>query len=431
MTKHTTNSVFTPTSQAKLTFVERDESINSEIVDALMTPGKQMILYGHSGTGKSTLIVNKLNQTYESVIISRCTNSSSFESLLLDSFDQLEVYYTDSKINGSNKSISGSLKSSYSLINAQIQAGTSSSESTTAKRIVPPQLNAQRLAQFLGAAKCCWVVEDFHKLKDEEKVHFSQNMKVFVDTATQFPDVKMIAIGAVGTAREVVEYDSELSNRVSEILVPVLSKNELHQILEKGEKLLNIEFEQQVKNKIVEFSNGLGSICHQLALNICFSYNLYQTSDELLKFKVSDLKIALEKFIKSNSDTLKGRFERATKVQRERTYNNGRIILKALTKSKKDGTSHAELLAIIKQEHDNYPPANLTSYLKKLQENDRGNIVFQNLDNGLFTFSDPFIKTYAQCVFDSKDELEEDPKEIERQVTAIFEKFVERMTSKN
>ena len=104
---------------------------------------------------KITLIVNKLNQTYESVIISRCTNTSSFDGLLLDSFYQLEVYYADSKTNSSSSSIIGSLKSSYSLINAQIKAGTSSSESTTEKRIIPPQLTAQRLAQFLGAAKCC------------------------------------------------------------------------------------------------------------------------------------------------------------------------------------------------------------------------------------------------------------------------------------
>ncbi|MFT6981732.1 MAG: hypothetical protein ACJAUD_000496 [Crocinitomicaceae bacterium] len=426
MTKYNANEVFTPTTQAQLTFIERESDINDELVESLMTPGKQLIIYGHSGTGKSTLIVNKLNQTYENVIISRCTSEAKFDELILDAFDQLDVYFDENTTKQTTKSIGVTIKKSYALIQGQIQASISSSSSVKSARIIPPQLTPQRLAQFLGASKNCWVIEDFHKLKPDEKTKFAQNMKVFVDTATEYPDVKMIAIGAVGTAREVVEYDKELNNRVSEIFVPPLSKNELHSILDKGEKLLNISFTQNIKNKIVEFSNGLGSICHQLALNLCFSKNIFITSEIKIHFNNSDLKTALEKFIKSNSDTLKGRFDKATKVQRERNFNNGRIILKAMTQLSKDVMNYNEILQNIQNTETTYPPGNLTQYLKKLQEDDRGSVITYNSDNNTYSFTDPFIKTYVQCVFDEKNNAH-DSQETARQVTAIFERLMEKM----
>lgn len=426
MEKYNTNEVFTPTTQAQLTFVERESEINDELVESLKTPGKQLIIYGHSGTGKSTLIVNKLNQTYENVIISRCTAEAKFDELILDAFDQLDKYFDESTTMQLSKSIGVSIKKNYALIQGQIQASVSSSSSVKSTRIIPPQLTPQRLAQFLGVSKNCWVIEDFHKLKPEEKTKFAQNMKVFVDTATEYPEVKMIAIGAVGTAREVVEYDKELYTRVSEIFVPPLSKNELHAILDRGEELLNISFTQNIKNKIVEFSNGSGSICHQLALNLCFSRNLFTTSLIKVHFKNSDLKTALEKFIKSNSDTLKGRFDKATKVQRERTFNNGRVILKAMTSLMKDTMSYNEILQAIQKYDPAYPAGNLTQYLKKLQEENRGSVITYNSDNNTYSFSDPFIKTYTQCVFDEKNHVD-DPKEIQRQVTAIFEELMDKM----
>ena len=48
--------VFTPTTPAKFAFVER-QALNDQLVDALRTPGKQVVVYGPSGSGKTTLLV--------------------------------------------------------------------------------------------------------------------------------------------------------------------------------------------------------------------------------------------------------------------------------------------------------------------------------------------------------------------------------------
>ena len=92
MGSHAAVEVFTPTTPAVLTFVERD-NVNNQSIEALRTPGKQLVVYGHTGSGKTTLIRNKLGQTYENDIRTNCMSGLTFEQLLLDAFDQLGAFY--------------------------------------------------------------------------------------------------------------------------------------------------------------------------------------------------------------------------------------------------------------------------------------------------------------------------------------------------
>lgn len=90
--------VFTPTTPAKVTFVER-EIVNEKLVNALNTPGKQIVVYGHSGNGKSTLLVNKLHQTYNGHITTRCMKGTTVNELMLNAFDKLDIYHPSERSN--------------------------------------------------------------------------------------------------------------------------------------------------------------------------------------------------------------------------------------------------------------------------------------------------------------------------------------------
>ena len=55
--------VFTPTKPPRIAFVERD-SVNDKLVNFLIASSQQIVVYGHSGTGKTTFLANKLTQLY-------------------------------------------------------------------------------------------------------------------------------------------------------------------------------------------------------------------------------------------------------------------------------------------------------------------------------------------------------------------------------
>src|SRR6266511_358740 len=264
---HSVYSVFTPTMPARLNFVPRKQ-VNDQLVDALRTPGKQLVVYGETGSGKSTLLSKKLEELYSGHITTRCHASLTFDQLLLDAFDQLDPYYVEGRKNAAAERVSASVAANFSRIRASIESAQKLTKSEENRRVLPPQLTPQRLGELLGAQGLCWVLEDFHKMANEHKRPLAQVFKIFSDLSVDYPEVKIIAIGATNTAHEVVQYDPEMNNRVSELLVPLMNDDELLGILSNGESLLNVNL-SAISDSIIQYSRGLASACHQLALNVC------------------------------------------------------------------------------------------------------------------------------------------------------------------
>lgn len=386
--------VFTPTTQARLNFVPR-RAVNAQLVDALRTPGKQLIVYGESGSGKSTLLLNKLRETHSGHITTQCSTATTYASLILDAFDQLDPYYLQEKNVRKNRNVSPSLAAQFAVVKAELRAGFSTEAADTKARALPPQLTAQRLAQFLGAQGMCWVIEDFHKMRADEKLPFSQSLKIFCDVSAQYPEVKTICIGATDAARQVVEYDSEMRSRVAELLVPLMTKDELSQIIINGQNFLNVDLADLVED-IVQYSVGVPSVCHQLSLNACIDRNIYATREKLVRLTPDDdLKAAVEHYVRDSSDTLKATFDKALKRHKVRKFDNCRLILTSMARGPLEGMLYTQILTAIRRKFPDYPAGNLTQYLGQLTRDERGNILTAGTD-GKYRFADPLYHTFAQ-----------------------------------
>lgn len=391
--------VFTPTKSAKVTFVER-KKLENKLVPSLSTPGKQIVIYGHSGSGKSTLLINKLQQLNQGCITTRCISNMKFDHLVLDAFDQLGIYYESEKTKGFNSKLSASLQAEYAVIKAKITGELSESDQIKSQRILPPQLTPQALAKFLGGLQFWWILEDFHKIDEKEKTILTQVMKVFMDASNDYGDIKIIALGAVDTARQIVEHNPEMKNRVAEIKVPMMTPQELKEIIKKGESTLNFRIPARVQTGIINYSNGLGAVCHQLCLNICFAAEIKKTLDEPIIINDEQLTRAVEMYLENASDTLKNVFDKALLRVKKRKFDNGKLILGALSRFPQDGATFADILSSIKKLEENYPPSNLTTYLGELQKENRGAVIRYD-SSGKYSYSDPIYLAYAKLIFKS------------------------------
>lgn len=402
---HSVYDVFTPTKPAILTFVERD-GINNKLVRALRTPGKQIVVYGHSGSGKTTLLHNKLNQVYETHLTSRCVSSTTFEQLILDAFDQLGPFFQAEAISKKKIQVGSSVSAEYEGIKSILTASACHEHESKALRVIPPQLTIQQLGRFVGASGCCWVLEDFHKISPAEKTSLAEAMKVFMDLSVDYPALKIIALGAVQTAREVVEYESNMHGRVAEVHVPLMNDSEIESILTLGESRMNASFPASVKRDIVRYSNGLATVCHQLALNTCDAHHLYETSRTLKAVGLTekDFVSAIESYVTDESDSLQKIFDRALRRERRRTYDNCRLILEPLAASKHEhGLTKGELFAEIRKTVPKYPSGNLTNYLDQLQCEQRFSIIRHDPNSGRYDFANPFHKVFARLLFRGTD----------------------------
>jgi len=398
--KHDVYKVFTPTTPARLTFVER-EKVNSKLVNALRTPGKQVVVYGHSGSGKTTLLVNKLHQLYENHLTSRCMKSVTFDMLVLDAFDQLAPFYISEKSDKTTKSINTQISSEYLSIKGLLAYTNSHEAQNKQTRAIPPQLTPQALGRFMGASGCCWVLEDFHKIDEKERSHLSQIMKVFMDMADQYPTLKIIALGAVDTARQIVEYDAEMGNRVAEIHVPLMDEDEINDIISRGTELLRIAMAENLAKGISSYSNGMASVCHHLCLNICTSQEIYETRDTLVNVEEQSLQSALQMYLEESSDTLKKAFDNVFKQKRTKKYDNAKLIIKALSELHQDGALRGEIYEQIKRNETDYPQGNLSIFLKRLCDENDPPIIRYDADSNKYAFRDPVYRVFALVYFKS------------------------------
>ena len=115
------------------------------------------------------MLFNKLYQLYSRHVTVRCVGDTTFDVILRAAFDQLDPFYISNKEFKEGRKVGVSLSSEFKAIKAQLDVSKTLEEQSTSKRVIPPQLNAQRLAEFLGAVEACLVLEDFHKIPPAEK----------------------------------------------------------------------------------------------------------------------------------------------------------------------------------------------------------------------------------------------------------------------
>lgn len=304
--------VFTPNTAAKVTYVHR-ESLEQQLDKDLIQPGRAIIMYGHSGSGKTTLILNRLRHIKINFIKISCDHNTTFEQILLSAIDELDIFYVQQRSTNRKYSVSHKLDAEFKSFKASNEQSQSISVGQTSTRLVNPQITAQKLAKFLGEVHAVLLLEDFHKVKNSEKVKIADLVKIFIDAANDYPQLKIICIGAVDTPRELIQQGADLYPRVSEISVPLLSDNEVLEIIRKGTKILNVTMDKVLIDKIKFYSNNIASLAHKMCFDICYQEQILKASFRKRHIDDEKFRIAVQSFIDSNSDSFKRVYDLSTK----------------------------------------------------------------------------------------------------------------------
>ena len=370
--------VFTPAKAATINYVKRNELI-SNIHNHFETDGKQIIVFGYSGSGKTTLIINELSRQNIDYITTQCTQNTTYEQLVLNAFDKLNIYYEKTRTN----KIDSSISAEYKGLKAQIgESSTSISE-----RILPYQLTAEKLAMFLGEIKCYWIVEDLHKLKVDERRKIADTLKIFIDVANHFPKTKIICLGAVNSSKDLIELDPNLNNRVADINIPLLSNSEIRDLVTNGFRLLNISIQERNIEQIIELSNNIGSVAHQLCLNICHILNI-KRSRILGNGSVSEniLQESIQCFVKENSGRFESLFDKILSIGAV-----GSKILSMLSKAELSGLT----IESIYKGLSSYKESLINETLELLCSVDYEEVLRYDSNAKKFKLANPFFKVYV------------------------------------
>ena len=384
-------NVFTPAKAADINYIERKD-IDSLMLSEMLTPGKQIVVFGHSGSGKTSSVRNLLRKSQYKFIRTHCESNTTFEQLILNAFDELNIFVVSGGSCKKTASLKGDLAAEYHNIKSNIGHEIKSEECNTYARLLPPQLTPQKLAQFMGEGNIVWLIEDFHKVSSEEKVRIADVIKIFVDNANDYANSKIICIGACQSAHELIKLDPNLRTRVSEISVPLLKDEEIEKIIVNGFSLLNVVPTRSLVEKLVYYSDRLGASAHQMCIDICKGEKITHAKFKKQYINDDSFQYAVDGFIKRSSDTLKSIYEAAVKNEL------GWYILKTFSHNVMDKLSFDEICKRINNGKAFFEKEKIKEKLEELMSSSF-NIIYYNLNSEKYALSTPFWHRFLRLQF--------------------------------
>ncbi len=129
------------------------------------------------------------------------------------------------------------------------------------------------------------IIDDFHRLNDSIKKSLSDLLKTLADEESETS--KLVLVGINRTGKSLIEYSPDLRNRVDIIKFEANPLEKIEELIEKGEKSLNIKIsiKEQIKN------DALGSfhLAQMLAHNACLKSNILneQNPDDDISTNIS------------------------------------------------------------------------------------------------------------------------------------------------
>lgn len=396
------NDVFTPSSYAKLTYVEREEQ--EMLLSAINQPGKQIIVYGHSGVGKSTLVYNTLRQNRLRSIITQCDSETTMDDLMEAISMKLNIFSISQRKLRKSQHISSKQSISSGFLKSKAGSGISNTVESTESPIVDFKVTKQVIAENLGKEEKIWVIEDFHKVSLENRKAIGDLLKVFCDMSNQFINLKVICIGAVNSANELFSLNRDLKKgRVAQIGVEYLNDSQIREIMHVGFKRLNVDVNEEEIDRIVFCSNRIASVTHSICRQMCLIKGIKTSS--LLRRSISKdaFDEAILHFVKENRDSYEGLIE---EIISKRT--DGWYILKAISSIQKSEFHLSEVPSIV----DGYSlsQSKINSFVSLLVELD-----FEEFDELLKSRNgphmiviSPFFKSFLKLIMPENLEAEKE-----------------------
>ena len=117
------------------------------------------------------------------------------------------------------------------------------------------------------------ILEDFHYLPVETQRSFSFALKAFHENS----DFCFIIVGVWREKNRLIYYNGDLTNRVVSIDADVWSEAQLREVIEAGEQVLNVHFDQSAVESLLKGSSDSIALIQEGCYRICELEGIHET----------------------------------------------------------------------------------------------------------------------------------------------------------
>jgi hypothetical protein len=249
-------------------FARREyEHLQDRVQDALAEQGRQVVVFGLTGVGKTSLITH-LCRTRD-INYTRVECGGPFEDMMREALGKVigrkEIEWVESA--SAEAGVGATL---FGLF--QAGAKRSLSGETTYAAYETSLATAAAEAFRLKGVRVLFL-DNFENLigkphEPETAREIAELMKSFSDRAADSSDAPKIVVAGIPTASaSLIQLDDATARRTAQVEVPRMPDAEVDQILVRGEAKLGITFEGLLRDRIIQSSDGFPYYTHLFALH--------------------------------------------------------------------------------------------------------------------------------------------------------------------
>jgi hypothetical protein len=410
---HYTTDVFGVKSRLIESYIERD-SVDVKFKKAI-TDGNEVIVYGSSKQGKTSLILKHLSE--DQYVKVECSPQTQPIDIYKSILRQMDIHYIESEttdtVQESGGKVSAGIKVKIPLFSggttAEISENETNKSSFTTRYIEYNLQLAQDVSELLKSFHIdkYIVLENFHYLGIDVQEALAYDLRIFQDQSIIF-----IILGIWREANRLVQFNGDLLDRVTEVPVEPWANPDFNRVIEKGEKLLNVDF-SLVKEQLISDSFDSIGVVQEICKNCCINANVHHTADETVIITQGNLDKALSTKAEEYGVRHIRNFEAFVDITRKTSTQSGKpslafpyYFIKLLLTQNFDqiekGITRGTLLNDIREFHhrpDDVRSGDLGAFLhnitqhqinKKIQppfvDYDRGGKVLKIIDSSLYFF---------------------------------------------
>ncbi len=137
------------------------------------------------------------------------------------------------------------------------------------------------------------VIDDFHRLGNQEKKRLSDYIKYLADVETSTR--KLIIVGIPNTGKKLISFGHDLATRVDIFEFSRVENEKINELITKGEDALNIKFDK--KSDLILAANGSLSIAQFLCNHAAVQDDVFETQafQKIVTTKIADVILSVRK----------------------------------------------------------------------------------------------------------------------------------------
>jgi Cdc6-like AAA superfamily ATPase len=251
---HRAGSVFTPASPVteESLFAGRTAELR-RILDAVNQRGQHAIVFGEPGVGKTSLswiISTKIRRPGTDLLTPRvnCDGADDYTSLWRKVLAEIDLIQERPAIGFQFSIFRDTIKAAETLPNP-----------------ASPDDIRRMLTLISDSASVIVVIDEFDRIENE------QTRRAMADTIKTLSDnivpATLVLVGVADSVEQLIAEHRSVERALVQIPMPRMSRQELHQVIEKGLDRLGMRIEEEANKSIAILTQGLPHYAHLIGLH--------------------------------------------------------------------------------------------------------------------------------------------------------------------